>query len=667
MMLLIPIIGIFIYQGILLSLNRYAMVKTFVPHEIVTEQSVAMKRMYLLGMRFDLKILSILIGLPLFLVTVCLSMMGGQWIEQYLSTIALGLAIIVFLLCLLVNGVVVTNYYYFKTYQNHYDIFMFGLVEDDTKAVIKNIIDDYPVIRLLIGIVISALLPAIFLYNSVYYQIFAIENSWLQVLVGLAAFMLWILLARGTLRSRPLGIGHAQVCSVGVINKMVPNGLTAMGWAFMARKLDISFKEVTEEEGMVLLAKMGVDKRFYAQTEQNEYLAENRPHVVFALMESMGSNIWVYDDPIHNDLLGSLRPFTEKSFLFKRFCAEYNGTAPSLANIFFHSHVQNISQSVAQDKSLAETPFKVYKAKGYKTVFITAGNIMWRNLSNYLPLQGVDRVYDQNDIMDLFPEAKETLSYWGIADEYGFKLIEKLLQESQEPLFISFLSITNHPPYTVPASYTVKKINAECLQQRYGKDNHERAAMLGTYQYACNALGQFMQKISEHQVLGDKTIIAATGDHHVRNVFVDNPKEGFLSKAVPFLLHLPDSLKATLNIHFDKERIGSHKDIMPTLYAVSLSQATYWHACGQNLLGSKEQTAFAFASSVGACYADKEGVVDTSVQPFIMHQWDGDSLYLKREDNLVPVDSQEKINAYQDFLVWQTNYLVMQATREVKV
>ncbi|MDD2168998.1 hypothetical protein QA338_10755 [Glaesserella parasuis] len=38
------------------------------------------------------------------------------------------------------------NFYYYKTYNNYYDMLMFGLVEDDTKAVLKNIYDDYPVI-----------------------------------------------------------------------------------------------------------------------------------------------------------------------------------------------------------------------------------------------------------------------------------------------------------------------------------------------------------------------------------------------------------------------------------------------------------------------------------------------------------------------------------------
>ncbi len=46
--------------------------------------------------------------------------------------------------------------------------------------------------------------------------------------------------------------------------------------------------------------------------------------------------------------------------------------------------------------------------------------------------------YDQNSIIDTFPESKTTLSYWGVADEYAFKLAEKLLQESNQHFLLIF-------------------------------------------------------------------------------------------------------------------------------------------------------------------------------------------------------------------------------------
>ncbi|EPZ99760.1 hypothetical protein QA264_10030 [Glaesserella parasuis] len=59
---------------------------------------------------------------------------------------ALFWAIYILIFAIALIGIVVGNFYYYKTYNNYYDMLMFGLVEDDTKAVLKNIYDDYPVI-----------------------------------------------------------------------------------------------------------------------------------------------------------------------------------------------------------------------------------------------------------------------------------------------------------------------------------------------------------------------------------------------------------------------------------------------------------------------------------------------------------------------------------------
>lgn len=124
------------------------------------------------------------------------------------------------------------------------------------------------------------------------------------------------------------------------------------------------------------------------RTPINTWLADHQPHVVMSLMESFGSNMLALDEPGKNDLLGSLREPFRQDFVFKRFVSEGNGTAPSLAALFFHSPRENLSHSSAQSKALTDTPFSTYKQAGYRVIFISPGNMMWRNLVNYLPVQG---------------------------------------------------------------------------------------------------------------------------------------------------------------------------------------------------------------------------------------------------------------------------------------
>ncbi|OOF42275.1 hypothetical protein BKK50_07025 [Rodentibacter rarus] len=626
------------------------MISQFLPRELKknSKYRTSFKRLYLFGLRFDLKVISIILS-PFFILGIITS-----FIDYNLMIYAL-LSYITFI-SLISSAILIGNIYYYRTYNNHYDLFIFGLIEDDTKAIIKNIYDDYPVIYLIITIIfISSLFLIINLsiLNNTHTFTLDIHINYLFLVTILFTLFLF---ARGTLRSEPLGRNHAQVSDNTIINKMVPNGIIAMKWAFSDKKQQINFTKVEEKEGIKLIKAVFNTDSLIKKTNKNDYLAKNKPHVVFSLMESFGYNFLEYDDIDKNDLLGNLRPYFTQGFLFNRFLAEYVGTASTVSNIFFNSPIENISQSIAQKTSLPFSSYLTYKKQGYRTIFITSGNMMWRNFGNYFLRQGVDEVYDQNSIIDYFPEAKETLSYWGIADEYAFKLAEKLLVESDFPVFISILTMTNHPPYQIPRSYVVKNLTPSLLREKYGNNDRERYNTLATYQYACNALGRFFDNLTKGH-LKNRIILAATGDHHVRSLREDMPKEVFSSNSVPFLIYLPETLKKHLPIHFDKNRIGSHKDIMPTLFSLSLSEAEYWTVGGRNMLALQDEPQYAFAITPWA-WADSSGVIDIMGKDNIKYHWENEKyVYTKTPFNCTSQEKQ-KIKDYQQLLHWQINYLV---------
>lgn len=640
----------FFLFSFLFSTIRYIMISQFLPRELKknSKYRTSFKRLYLFGLRFDLKVISIILS-PFFILGIITS-----FIDYNLMIYAL-LSYITFI-SLISSAILIGNIYYYRTYNNHYDLFIFGLIEDDTKAIIKNIYDDYPVIYLIITIIfISSLFLIINLsiLNNTHTFTLDIHINYLFLVTILFTLFLF---ARGTLRSEPLGRNHSQVSDNTIINKMVPNGIIAMKWAFSDKKQQINFTKVEEKEGIKLIKAVFNTDSLIKKTNKNDYLAKNKPHVVFSLMESFGYNFLEYDDIDKNDLLGNLRPYFTQGFLFNRFLAEYVGTASTVSNIFFNSPIENISQSIAQKTSLPFSSYLTYKKQGYRTIFITSGNMMWRNFGNYFLRQGVDEVYDQNSIIDYFPEAKETLSYWGIADEYAFKLAEKLLVESDFPVFISILTMTNHPPYQIPRSYVVKNLTPSLLREKYGNNDRERYNTLATYQYACNALGRFFDNLTKGH-LKNRIILAATRDHHVRSLREDMPKEVFSSNSVPFLIYLPETLKKHLPIHFDKNRIGSHKDIMPTLFSLSLSEAEYWTVGGRNMLALQDEPQYAFAITPWA-WADSSGVIDIMGKNNIKYHWENEKyVHTKTPFNCTSQEKQ-KIKDYQQLLHWQINYLV---------
>lgn len=641
----------------LLMLARLVMFYRFTNDSILLDYSQDVYRMWWFGLRYDLRAIAIVIS-PLMLVGL-LSAASQIWWQRAMKLMQIYVALISFFVTLLA----IVNYFYYQTFHLHFDIFMFGLVEDDTKAVLTNMWDDYPVVRIMATSLLSALVITGVWYKKSNIRLILNDkvpssnkgktywktNFFIAYLIVYVVII--ILLARGSLGTFPLRRSNAQVSEAVVINQLTPNALMALNWAWKDKKEDVRFEPVTWQEGERLLAQLGFD-RIDDTTPQNMFLMQHSPHVVVTLMESFGTNMLAFDDERTNDLLGEFRVHTQQDFWFKRFVSHGNGTAPSLAGLFFNSPVQNISHSSAKNIVL-ETPFSVYKNANYRTIFISPGNMMWRNLVNYLSVQGVDEVYDQNSLMARYPESAKYMTDWGLPDEYAFKLAKELLEQAKEPLFISILTVTNHPPYVTPDNYDPKPIKATAEFMQHAEDGLiEQETILMTFQYAANAFGEFVHSIKTSS-LADNTIMAATGDHQMRRIRAFYPEEMMLDRAVPFYLYVPNTILGKVDFYYDPERIGSHKDIMPTLYHFSLSNQSYLALGGRNMLAITDNSAKAFGYNELIWINDK----GAATQAGDLWAWDDKSLRLKNTNKLESPtkENQNKHELYNKLLRWNLN------------
>lgn len=605
-------------------------------------------RMWLTGLRYDMRIAAMAL-LPALLLALPMAVHHRSWgWWQVLARFH------VLLVGFLLLAAMTANYFYYETFHRPFDIFMFGLFEDDTKSVLHNIWDDYPLVPMVLFVVLGSVACA-WIFSRLLQHRQRLARPFLKffIIYLLGSVLVMSLMARGSLGTFPLRRSNAQVSPSAVLNHLTPNAVMAFSWAWKDRQDDIAFVPVSSLEGEELLQQLGLDS-IYARTPENAYLQEHPPHVVVSLMESFGSNMLAFDEAGQNDLLGALRQHFAEDFLFTRFLPHGNGTAPSLAGLFFHSPMQNISHSSASRVAL-DTPFATYKKAGYETVFISPGNLMWRNLANYLPLQGVDRVHDQNTLLQEFPEAAQYMTDWGLPDEYAYRYAEKLLETAERPLFISLLTVTNHPPYQVPSSYQsypVSLATGYATHAEEGRIDHEN--LLRTFQYAANALGEFISHIKQ-SALADRTLIAATGDHHMRRIKAYHPREGVLDLAVPFYLYVPDAIRQHSPIHFDPLRVGSHKDIMPTLYGLSIPGHDYLALGGRNLLAANDSPGREFAYNELA-WMERQGVISLQ-EPWSWNAWLNatDGLWLDARHEHPGMLQSERIRAYVKLLKWNLN------------
>ena len=580
----------------------------------LAQRSTDLWRALFIGLRFDLKV--VVIGFaPLLLIGLIVA--AFPKIYRILAKIFHWYAGLIFFL---VTGFSIGNYYYYLTYGNHIDVFIFGLADDDTKAVLANAWADYPIFLSFMSSVIVAFLSAILVRFAIKKMALSSrkpQHKGLTALSVIAMILTVFFFARGTLGSHPLKRYHAQVSDYKVLNSITPNGLVALEWAKSDYKEQSKFNSVSKAQLEEQFKKVVGNTTGIFRTPYNAYLAENKPHVVMTLMEGMGMNVLVEDNYPENDLLGALRTAFESDFVFKRFLAETPATINTLVNMLGQSNVPTISHSSAQKVEVAAAAARPYKAAGYKTMFITATNGMWRNVANYLPSQGFDEILDENAILKAFPEAEEFRGEWGLSDEYTFKLAEKVLKEAKQPLMIYILTITNHTPYQVPANYDVKPLKVSGhLLNRMKKGEKEATRMYETYQYANNALGQFVADIKASP-LGNSTLIAATGDHKLRGFTMKYPDDIAITNSVPFYLYVPTKIQQQVANEYDKSRVGSHKDIFPTLYAFSLSGANYYSLGGHNLLGIDKVTRFGYNPEM--TFIDKG--IYLNRQPEILYPW----------------------------------------------
>ena len=105
--------------------------------------------------------------------------------------------------------------------------------------------------------------------------------------------------------------------------------------------------------------------------------------------------------------------------------------------------------------------------------------------------------------------------------------------------------------------------------------------ILNTFRYSNDQLGRFISEVKQH---APHTVIAATGDHNMRAIGYPEPNETALGHAVPFYLYVPPEYRN--EAVYRPQRAGSHKDVMPTMYALSLSERDYYQN-GCNLVAAE--------------------------------------------------------------------------------
>ncbi len=641
------------------SVERFFMLHHFVSDDIRSRYAGDLAALFVKGLLFDIKIASVAAAFP-FLIGLfgLITQKTAAFTLRLLPTVATVLFLTAFAAAL-------GNWFYYSVYDRQFDVFVFGLADEDTRAVLKTVWSDYPVIPCL-----AALIAAAFVFGKIFnlirHRTRFQTTSWGKT-AWIAAVLLPVLALaagiRGSFGKFPLRQTAMQISAAPQINKLVPNALTSLSWAVNEYRNSNNFHPVSDEDGSRLISTL-LDKKtdadltqLFAQTAANAAVEKHRPNVVLTVMESMSAHLLNMDNP-ERDLLGELGKHWQQDWVYRKFVSEGDGTSDTLHRFFVRSPRLNLSQSLAKNKIFPGNMFKPYLDAGYRVVYITAGNGGWRDFDTFLRHLGVNEIIDENTLKTHYPEAKSET--WGVPDEFMFRYAEEELaraEKSGTPVFIMMMSVTNHPPYRLPAPHQAKNFRLDEQEQKRlanlasGKELNE---IFNTFRYSNDQLGRFIGKV---KTIAPDTIIAATGDHNMRAIGYPESADAALGHSVPFYLYVPQAYRGSAEYH--PERAGSHKDILPTLYNLSLSKSRYYQT-GCNLTAPQPDSAWCGYGYNPEVIITERGFYHQHSKAF--HKWDNKNIQTAESRPSTPDNEDQAIirraSAYTPFLEWQINRIV---------
>ena len=561
---------------------------------------------FLLGARFDLTVLCYINAIPLLILffwslsqtTLPLWLRKSLFAWYYL-----------FLFIMTFFNLIDFGFYSF--FQDRINLLIFGFFEDDTIALIKTMWKNYPVVPMASFLVVFAWLLqdqlrrlfGIVTKNSANFETPPSPRWSPKKGVALSLFALFFingLGARGSLGLFPLSEMDTGISSNPFINQLGFNSSRAFARAVELRlksrsewNSNLKYFGYAENPKRAFADYFGIPEEAVPQdptelmrrtTPSNSWAERTRPHVVFVLMESWGSYWMQFSSPSF-DLVGDFKKHQAADFYTDKVLSQTAATIGTLSALMAgipHRHIgEFLSESSYLQAPFRTSPARIFKSSGYQTRFIYGGNPGWREINKFASFQGYDSVEGESEISKKLGSQLEKHD-WGIYDGDLWSYVELTLKEATSPQFLVVMTTSNHPPFQTPTSYKVPAFNPpDFVKAKYVGDHSIPLKRYATYRYALDEFSLFLDRLKS-SALGNKTILAATGDHAFWMIHF-NETEQLQKNAVPLYFYLPAEIRGQRRL----PEFANQNDILPTLYPLALSNKEIW-ALGFDLFSNPQ-------------------------------------------------------------------------------
>jgi phosphoglycerol transferase MdoB-like AlkP superfamily enzyme len=391
----------------------------------------------------------------------------------------------------------------------------------------------------------------------------------LQTLIFLIAMASVVIGIRGGFQLKPINIITAGMYAESLNVPMVLNTPFTIIKTFDGRVLQ--YKSFFDENE---LSEIFTPLHQPSFTDTDSIFQQKKPikNIVVVIMESLSSEHIGAFNRQKDDYI-SFTPFLDS--LIDHHAIAFNGYAGSKQSI------EGIPAIVASLPGMIDRPYinsayaanrfnslaSLLGAVGFHTAFYHGGTNGTMNFDGFASIAGFEKYYGRTE----YNKDADFDGTWGIFDEPFFEFFAQQLNQSSEPFFATFFSLSAHHPYTIPPEHE-------------GKFRDGYLPIQKSIMYADFSLKQFFEKASKMPWYS-RTLFVVTADHTSEAYLPEYKTRSGMYK-IPILFFTANS-----NPDFRKHIAASQTDIMPTILAI-LKYPHPYIAFGQNLF-SDTKTNFA--------------------------------------------------------------------------